>query len=123
MELDTKLVIIALQAAALVAVVSYFGYKIKQLKKAKPGIKKLDYDEARELCRNMLHKRYHGQRGFIAPYIKEFESPLNKETMRKVLQKKNPVPNRHYLQTVLNDIAPGKYEVLPPPSQVQEAVA
>lgn len=124
MELSPLLIGGIIITVLLAIAVVYYGWKIKLKRESAGKAKVISYTEARELARAMLQGRYQGQRGFIKPYAKEFNFSHSPETLRKVLQNTNPVPNRHYLQTVLNDLAPGQYEVLPPyPKNDSQAVA
>jgi hypothetical protein len=91
-------------------------------KQARP-VQTLSYDEARRLARNLLKKRYMGRRGFIKPYVAEFSFPHSGETLRKALQETNPTPNLLYVQQVLNDLAPGQYQIEDSEENDQQGVA
>ena len=116
MELSPVLLGAIVATVIMALAVIYYGWrlKVKRQARAKTKPKALPYAEARELARTMLQERYQGQRGFVKPYAREFHFKHSPETLRKVLQKTNPIPNKYYVQTVLNDLAPGKYEVLQP---------
>lgn len=101
----------------------YFGYRLSVRKKQAKPVQTLSYDEARRLARNLLKKRYMGRRGFIKPYVTEFSFPHSGETLRKALQETNPTPNVHYVQQVLNDLAPGQYRIAPTEQDNNQEVA
>ncbi len=113
MELSSSIIAIIILSAALVITVSYFGWRIKTLKR-RNDLKVLTYEEARSLARSMLNSRYHGERGFVAPYTAEFKFEFSIQTLRKALQETNPTPNRKYVQRVLDDLSPNTYQVLSP---------
>lgn len=123
MELGTGLIILIACVVVSGTLVLYYGYRLSVRRKGAVRAKKVGYEEGRRIARSLLKKRYQGKRGFVKPYVEEFNFEYSGETLRKALQETNPTPNVHYLQRVLNDLAPNHYVIEVAPQNDQQEVA